>query len=222
MDSVILKFEGAPIWILGLQPIKINKIYVPDFDSFSALQVHIEKFAAQTSVFHKIVTLIGRRRFCLQTVGVTNSVWLVSGSTAFMNEQFHSLQKEISLFVTDSHKIWRRLPSTTIKLQRLSHSQCGGPTNFSVLFGATFPCKLRLSTLKRTVGDYIDHSAMGLSSHILPPRVTTEEALYPITSIPCLVKYNTKRVQQGWICRTFTTKEIGCLFGHNMVLSSQI
>ena len=39
IDSIGLKFDGAPVWILGLYPIKVNTIFVPDFQSFLSFWV---------------------------------------------------------------------------------------------------------------------------------------------------------------------------------------
>ena len=219
MSSVVLKFEGAPIWILGIPPIQIDSIYIPDFISFSDLQRHLENCEVQTSIFYHMVTLIGRRRFRFRTMGHPGSVWLVSGSPQFLNEQFLLLRKEMALFVTDSHKIWRRLPSTVLALRRLTHDQCGGGTMFSVLFGATVSCELRCNNLRRSIGDFIDHSWIGKYSDHLPTRFTSETKLYPINTSTCEVKYATRRVRQGWICRTLTPKELGRLFNYDMDLA---
>ena len=91
IDSIGLKFDGAPVWILGLHPIKVNTIFVPDFQSFSELLGHIEKCNVETSLFNKLVTLLGRRRFVFGQLGCPALVWLVSGTLQFLNEQFDTL-----------------------------------------------------------------------------------------------------------------------------------
>ena len=48
LNAVALRFKGAPVWILGLYPVKVEVIYIPDFSSFSDLLQHIESCNVET------------------------------------------------------------------------------------------------------------------------------------------------------------------------------
>ena len=54
-----LFFENAPVWILGLFPIKIDKIHIPQFTSFSELLYHIQSKRIGSRFYNNYVTLIG-------------------------------------------------------------------------------------------------------------------------------------------------------------------
>ena len=102
--SVVLKFQNSPIWILGLYPIRIQQIYVPDFLSFSEIHKHIDNLKIDTQIFNKVVTSLGRRRFVFGSLPQESSVWLVSGNIDYLNDQINTLQKKRCIFITDHHK----------------------------------------------------------------------------------------------------------------------
>ena len=157
------------------------KLYISDFTSFSELLQHIEACGVKTSIFNKMVSTLGRKCFCFGQHKSENLVWLVSGSIQFLNEQLYALQKENCIFITNMHKIWRRLPKSAINLCRLSHSQCGGGSNFSVLYSTTYPHQLQLTPLKRSVGDFINHLVYVPGNSKFPERFITADALYTIS-----------------------------------------
>ena len=165
-----------------------------------------------------MVSLLGRRRFAFGLQKIQHTVWLVSGSIQFLNEQSHKLRKENCIFITDMHKIWRCIPQSPISLRRLTHEQCGGGTNFTIIFGHTFLHQLQMTPLKRAVDDFIDHSVYALGCSQLPKRYITSDVLYPILDNPVHIHYASKQVCQGWVCRTLTPSELGRLYEFDMNL----
>ena len=218
LKAVALKFGGAPIWILGLHPIRVENLYIPDFASFSELSQYVDDCGVEPSIFNRMVSLLGRKRFCFGSSGGEATVWLVSGNIQFLNEQFYALRTKNCIFVTDTHKIWRRLPTSPLSLCRLTHSQCGGGTTYSVLYGTTYPHQLQSTPLERSVGDFIDHSVYVPEIVKLPERFISSDVLYTISDKPILVHYLTRRVPKGWVCRELTPTERGKIYDFDMDL----
>ena len=104
IDVVTLRFENLPIWLLALYPLKINQIYIPNYDSFSAILCHIERLKADPQIFHKFVTLIGRQRFVFGTQPTSCSVWLDLGTVTYLHDQTYALRKDRCVFITDTHR----------------------------------------------------------------------------------------------------------------------
>ena len=89
-----MKFHNIPIWMLDLYPLKIKKNYIPDFRSFSDILQHIRHLGFDAQIFNKSVTLIGQRQFIFGVHPHQSSVWLVSGTFDYLNDQINTLQKD--------------------------------------------------------------------------------------------------------------------------------
>ena len=219
LDSVVLLFENAPVWILGLYPTKIRKIYIPQFNSFSELLQHILGKGIDAAIYNKYVSLVGRRCFIFGKQKEIFSYFLISGSTFFLNDRLSMLRHEKFLYISDQHKVFQRLPNFDITLRRVSHSECGGATTFTLLLGHNFPFQFCSSTLTRKIGDFIDHGVLTKDMTVLASRHLLKDTLYPISTAPLEIKYATKRVKQGWACRPLSPKELGDLYGFDFDLT---
>ena len=215
----MLLFENAPVWILGLYPTKIQKIYIPQFNSFSDLLQHILGKGIDAAIYNKYVSLVGRRYFFFGKQRENVSYFLISGSTFFLNDQLNELRREKVLYISDQHKVFRRLPNMDIELRRVSHSECGGATTFTLLLGHNFPFQFGPSTLTRKIGDFIDHGVLTKDMTVWVSRHVPEDTLYPVSTAPFEVKYATRRVKQGWACRPLSPKELGDLYGFDCDLT---
>ena len=91
---VALYFENAPVWILGLFPMKIGTIHIPQFASFSDLLYHIQSHGFDSKIYNKYVSLMGRGRFRFGKFDVKVSYLLLLGSTIFLNDQLDTLRHE--------------------------------------------------------------------------------------------------------------------------------
>ena len=183
ITSVGLVFENAPVCILGLFPIKVDKIYIPQFFSSSYLLRHIESKGIDSQLYNKYVSLVGRKCFIFGKNKVSVAYWLILGSTQFLNDQLDTLQNKNCLYVLDHHKTLRRLPTFMITLRRLTHAQCGGATLFHVIIGYNFPFQVITLSLRQKTGDFIDHSILTRDMKILPSDYISAESLYPISHI---------------------------------------
>ena len=83
ITSVGLVFENAPVWILGLFPIKVDKIYIPQFLSFSDLLRHIESKGIDSQLYNKYVSLVGRKCLFLEKIRCRWHIGLFRGQHNF-------------------------------------------------------------------------------------------------------------------------------------------
>ena len=85
-----------------------------------------------------------------------NGIWLVSGSSTFLNE--HLVLNE-GIGILDNYASGRRLPLSAITFVQIQHVEISDATNFRTLWCYNWSLKLLLpATLKRTINHFVDTS----------------------------------------------------------------
>ena len=77
-------------------------------------------------IYDSLTTTIGRKFFVFNTTP-KNGIWLVSGSSTFLNE--HLVLNE-GIGILDNYASGRRLPLSAINFVQIQHVRIGGATNF--------------------------------------------------------------------------------------------
>ena len=207
--SFCIIFEHAPIWLLALDPSFVVKVYLSDMFSFDHFYSHLTQLKIDQKLYSNYISSIGTSLFCF-TSPPNNAIHLISGSISFLNEKSGMIRQKKAIFVTDRSTRTKKLPTD---LHRLPHVKVGGATTSQVLY-RYFPSPMHpiLSTLRRSVGDYMDYS-------IPPTTVNTSEmclnykGLLPLSYCSRLVYYPTHFSTNGYGYRSLKTSELSKMFG---------
>ena len=218
MYSYHIIFESAPIWLLVFPSIPFEYIYIEGCTSFSNFSSRLIENKIDLSLYNTLVNTLGRSKFKFSSPS-ENVIVLLSGSLTFLNDQSLQIRQNSLIYLIDSSiNSRRKLPSSRLKLQRLSHVKVGGATNYESVYaygGGVFQPKL--SSLRRKIGDFIDYSSP-------PDKLTTTEmfltadGILPIRHCGRLVEYKTHFSHNGTGYKFLSTKELSTIFG----LSSKI
>ena len=83
ISLVTLSFQGAPLWLFGFKPLKVDKVYVPDCSSFTDLLLLVQHNHLSVEPFNKQVATVGMRAFVFGSHPQDTSLHLLSGSIPF-------------------------------------------------------------------------------------------------------------------------------------------
>ena len=211
-------FESYPVWIFSLTPDIILKIYLPNFDSWTAFRNALLSTANSGAIviYDAIVSRLGRRKFLFKDPP-PDCVWLVSGSINYING--HLLARP-GLGVVDSYNRGRRLPSSALRLVQLQHNRCGGATTFRTLWCSSKKLILHTSAFRRSIRDFLDYGNIkGTFFDHLPPTALTEDDLLPFHKPDSLI---TIKHLHRYLQRRLSGFELGLFWGLPRSLATNV
>lgn len=116
------------------------------------------------------------------------------------------------IFMTTSYKKYRHLPSSTLLLEYLRHTECGGPTNYEIVFGCcNFPgLSPKLTSIRWQIGDFIDFCKPSIFREwdILSIRLFCFDQLLPIRFLDAQIVFRSTYFCTGWGTRQLTSSEM--------------
>ena len=192
---------------------QVKKIFVPSCTSFSSLNCCLQQHKIDTGLYNHFITSLGRNSFIFSSP-IGHVTYLVSGTIPYLNEQSKWIRQKKGIFVTDSHTRFRRgLPKSLLGFQRLTHTMVGGATTFEVVYAYT-PIMLtpQFTSLRRRVGDFMDHSLPPTSIVPISPAIS-HTMLLPVQHLTGYIHFPTHFSHNGFGCRQLTPKEQLALFG---------
>ena len=131
-------FQTLSIWLLVLEPTFINKIHFPQFKSFSHLFNHLKTNNLQSNWINLKMHHLLRKNFLFNSTALPPSLNLVSGNIEFWHDIHPRIDTHSSVFITEMHKRWRRLPFLlSLSIRQITHESVGGCTTYQSLF--SFP-----------------------------------------------------------------------------------
>lgn len=215
LHHFVLLFDKDPIWLLALERQMVDKIYMPNFESMSAFHAHLTSRGSISNLYNRAVTRLGLHRFIFAFPALhTNSLTLISGSIDFLNS---FTNKDLPfIFVCDSHlRVRRKSPRVFCSLFQIKHTQCGGATSYSTQWGSNLPnFTPQFTTIRRTVGDFIDHSIRPQSApSTMPSHAYTEDSLINPDFFYTPILYKTSFVAKSRGYRQLTVAELSRIVG---------
>ena len=115
-QSFCIIFEKAPIWLLALDPSYVVKIYLSEIFSFDHLYSHLLELKIDQSLYTNVISSLQPSTFEF-TSPPNDVVYLISGTTVFLNERLNIIRQKQAIFVTDTSVRTKQVP---INLRRLS------------------------------------------------------------------------------------------------------
>ena len=212
-------FQFAPVRVLVLRRHFVKKIYLYNCVSFDDFYSQLKENKIDQTLFLNVIHLIRTDLFEFSSPH-PDSIYLISGSLPFFNDRSAWIRNKKGIFITDYSSSPRQVPSP---FQRLPHVKTGGVTTFTSLFTYfPIPSSPKTTTLRRTLGDFIDYSIPPLC--IKTSQMTlTYKGLLPIKYLSRLVHYPTPFSHIGFGYIYLLPKEYINIFGlESLNLSSNI
>ena len=212
-QSFCIVFQNNPVWLLALQSQFVSKIFVLGSITFDDFNARLENNILSKGLYHKVIELLGPNLFTFSSPP-QDTIYLISGDVTFLNEKFEQFRTKKGIYVTEVHtRIRRRLPSTSIPVNRVNHVMMGGITTFQSLYAYTpSPLQPKFSSLVRTVGDFMDYSIAPTS--VTPDSINLHyKGNLPIKHIDKSVYYPTPFSYKGFGYRPLTNNELRKIFG---------
>ena len=100
--SIAMIFQGNPIWLLALEPIYVDKIFMVEFHSFSQLAKYLTDKELDFTLYNSLVSYLGRSSFIFESPPKDTS-YLISGSVKFLNDKASKLRIKTFTYCSDVH-----------------------------------------------------------------------------------------------------------------------
>ena len=95
--STAMIFQGNPIWLLALEPIYVDKIFMVEFQSFSQLAKYLTDKELDFTLYNSLVSYLGRSSFIFKAPS-KDTIHLISGSVHFLNDKVSKLRMNFFLY----------------------------------------------------------------------------------------------------------------------------
>ena len=137
--AIAIYSEKLPVWLLAINRNQVAKIIIKGHEDLTALLQHIKENCDSPSIFNQIVTKIGHGKCICEVNDVTSieTLCLISGSVLFLNMWHAKLKLNKCIFITDEHRVFRKLPKSDLVWSRIKHVQTGGVTSWESLYSST-------------------------------------------------------------------------------------
>ena len=108
LDSgvICILFEDVPMCLFALTNLNCEHIYMPSVDSFTHFLKCLEAHNMDIKLFNKLIQDIGRRKFMFCTTKNDQTIYLVSGSLSFLNDQYNTLQNKPYMMIIGENKTY--------------------------------------------------------------------------------------------------------------------
>ena len=213
-QSFCIIFGNEPVWLLALRPQFVKKVYVSGSISYAHFNSILIENNLSASLYHNVIKLLGTNIVHFSSPPSQDLIYLISGSISFLNDKSLELGTKKGIYVTEQHtRLRRTLPTTHILMKRINHAMVGGITTFEGVYCYTpDPSQPLVSSLQRTLGDYLDFS--------LPPNTLKDQSTclhhkgqLPLQHIQRLVYFPTHFSASGFGYRYLTQAELKNIFG---------
>ena len=217
----VLCFESFPYWLLGLTPYNSLSIQICRFPSMKHFLSHASTHHWSLELLHCIMSHIGISKFqftTLTSTTQTNAIYLISGSPSFLVTQENLITTYPTLFMSDLTKRFKIPVLSKLKLKMFHHTQFGGCTSTKLFLGYLNlqSYKPHLTTLRRTMGDYLSHSVFCKplsSTHYGASSSLTDHHLMPVPLMLHIINMQTPRSPTGFGSRHLTLLEVCDMMG---------
>ena len=213
--SFALLFELAPVWLFSLEPLFVENIYFPQFQSEADLiasipSTHSSWLCQALQQFDQDVLHYSVNSKAKITQPI---ITLVSGSFHFFedcraNDQIVS---SFYLFIVHQHFRCRYLPHPSF--HRIKHNDHGGPTSFETVWTSSVSAlEVFPSPLRRNIYSFIDYG-------VRPKTVVPELSEYmlgskfPLQHMYSPVQFQSSFYSYGYGSRNLTSSELAHMFG---------
>ena len=203
------------MWLLSLETNIVDRIYLPDFTSMQQFKTHIDNYTKDDLIFNRIITHLGLHSFVFGASTLTDNVLiLISGSIEFIN----SFQYKGAPFIyvyDEPMRIRRKIVSSSCPLHQIKHTQCGGATSYTTVWSSNISSLTPHSTsIRRNIGDYIDHSIRPRAAPAsLPAVYYSETSLLKPDFFDTPVVYATNFVSSRLGLRSLSIAELSKILG---------
>lgn len=223
--SVVLAFETEPFWIFVLHSQLVSKVFVDNaLSSFSELNSYLSLYPGRHKLYNTIVSRVGISRFCFSFSHsdlTANAIVLVSGSPSFFDHVKSLYPMHRLVFVLDTHYTKRKLSVSGLVLRRLTHIECGGPTNFKCVIGCHNCTHSPVTTtIRRSIQNYLNFSLRPKAIQHSSIGSYTPAHILNINHMAREVVYNTFFLAAGVGQRSLTSAELGLMFGLSEMVAS--
>ena len=99
-------FEDVPMWLFALTNLICEHVYMSSVNSFTHLLKRLEAHEVDLKLFNKLIQDIGRRKFMFCTTKNDQTIYLVSGSLSFLNDQYNTLQNKPYMMIIGENKTY--------------------------------------------------------------------------------------------------------------------
>ena len=142
-----------------------------------------------------------------------STVVLISGSPEFFKRLLNRFPEHRMVFISDAHYPERRLRNIGLPLCRLTHVECGGPSNFISLTGYHNCAYVPVVTdIRRTIKHFLKFSIRPNPCSSSEMGCYTPEHKLNIHHLNRHVVYNTFFLASGFGQRILSPFEIGLMF----------
>jgi hypothetical protein len=231
--DVLVMFENFPVWLLGLEPIRIRHIHILGYSTHQFFVEYLTHRSFPIDLVWRLLSRFGSRRvFYHQKWDSTADpvVTLVSGSLSYIKSVVLSSatsSRNTAIGVIDHHFYGRLrngrpsgLPvghdSGPCRWTRIRHESVGGASNFVALFCSTEVLDPVVSMLQRTLHHVLDHEIRPTCVRDTDPRresaLTLRERIHP-AALDRFIVYSTQFCCTGWGIRVLTPGELAQVFG---------
>ena len=227
LHDFVLLFENEPWWILALRPQFVKTIsFIQGWATSTDCYNYITRFPHSARLFNKdLISLSSSLRFGVTWDKLdTKSIVLVTGSVSYYNSLAPFITNKKTVFITDTHTPSRRLPKSTLPLERLRHQVVGGATNFSACISYLHLSAIpNRSALRRSIKHFLDFGlrprVFGSTSTPLGSYLTPAHIL-PLHQLHTPVVYSTYMTSTGEGYRQLSIPELCSIFGLESSLNS--
>ena len=189
-EQIVIQFETQPVWLLALNKSFARQIIFPGFNSLFGLKRFISQHCSQADLY--LTTLASLGEFSSFWFGRSDHspvLHLISGSTTFESHVIpciETVNRAIGIFegFCKARTSIKSFPSVRI----IKHTWVGGASTFQTIYATTSSLKLNLTTLRRSVGAFLNYKHKVTQTQLPKGTVMDDTELVRLNKLPATLR----------------------------------